>query len=85
MCRWVVSISILLALTVLVHTAGSSQQAVTRVDPALIRGTVESVATVVGREYFDADVAASVAALVRERLAQGQYRNAETLESLPAC
>lgn len=80
MCRWVVSI--LLAITVLVHAAGSSQQAVTRVDPTLIRGTVESVATVVGREYFDADVAASVATLVRERLAQGRYSNAETLESL---
>jgi C-terminal processing protease CtpA/Prc len=80
--RLIVSVSIVLALTVIPAASPASGQPADRLDEALITDTVESLATVVNREYFDPDVAARVAISVRERLAQGRYRNAETVESL---
>jgi C-terminal processing protease CtpA/Prc len=54
------------------------------IDPALVRQTVESLATVVNREYVDADVAARVDASLRRSLAEGRYAGVRTLEELRA-
>jgi hypothetical protein len=47
-----------------------------------VRDTVDSVATVVGREYFDIDVAARVSAMLRQRETAGVYDTARTPEAL---
>jgi hypothetical protein len=57
-------------------------QPASQVDRELIRSTVESLASIVQREYFDPDVAASVSASLREKLAEGRYGDAPTLKSL---
>jgi Arc/MetJ family transcription regulator len=54
------------------------------IDPALVRETVEALATVVNREYVDADVAARVDASLRRSLADGRYAGVRTLEALRA-
>jgi C-terminal processing protease CtpA/Prc len=59
-----------------------AQQSVSRIDREFIRETVESLASVVNREYFDAGVGARVDASLRQWLSQGRYADAETLESL---
>jgi hypothetical protein len=59
-----------------------AQHAATRIDRQVIRETVESVAAVVNREYFDAGVGARVEASLRQWLSQGRYADADTLESL---
>ena len=58
------------------------QRPASQVDPKFVRKTVESLATVVQREYFDPDVAASVNTTLRDRLAQGRYADVPTLKSL---
>ncbi len=65
--------------------AGSTalaQQRIAGLDEELLRETVETVATVVDREYFDVQMAARAAHIVREGLAEGRYDRAETLEVL---
>jgi len=59
-----------------------AQQSASRIDREFIRETVESLASVVNREYFDPRVGARVGASLRQWLSQGRYADAETLESL---
>lgn len=54
----------------------------TSIDTALIRQTVEALGTVLDREYFDPVVAAQASAALKNRMAQGRYQNASTIESL---
>lgn len=51
-------------------------------DRELVRASVESVAEVVDREYFDPAVAAKVASYLRKRLAEKGYDGVKTPESL---
>jgi hypothetical protein len=53
-------------------------------DRDLIKGTVESLAEVVRREYMDPGVAARVDALLRQKLADETYLDAATPEALAA-
>ena len=52
------------------------------VDQELIRSTVENLAGVLQREYFDPEVGASASKSLQEGLAEGRYANAPTLQSL---
>jgi hypothetical protein len=58
------------------------QRPASRVDPEYVRKTVESLATVVQREYFDPEVAVRVNTTLKDRLAQGRYADVPTLKSL---
>jgi C-terminal processing protease CtpA/Prc len=58
------------------------QQPASQVDRELIRTTVENLATIVQREYFDPDVAANVSTSLRGWLAEGRYAGTPTLQSL---
>lgn len=81
----VVGLAMFMALTFTAlepHVVG--QQSTSRIDRAVVRETVESVASVVIREYFDVSVGARVDASLRQWLYEGRYANAETLESLAA-
>lgn len=81
----VVGLAMFMALTFTAlepHVVG--QQSTSRIDRAVVRETVESVASVVIREYFDVSVGARVGASLRQWLYEGRYANAETLESLAA-
>lgn len=81
----VVGLAMFMALTFTAlepHVVG--QQSTSRIDRAFVRETVESVASVVTREYFDVSVGARVDASLRQWLSEGRYANAETLESLAA-
>ncbi len=60
----------------------AGQPPASQVDREFVRKTVESLATIVQREYFDPDVAARVDASLRQRLVQGRYAEVPTLESL---
>ncbi len=51
-------------------------------DAELIRTTVDSVATVIRREYMDPDVAARVEMFLRRRSSDGAYANVATPEAL---
>ncbi len=51
-------------------------------DRKFVRKTVESLAKIVQREYFDSDLAARVDASLKERLAQGRYAEVTTPELL---
>jgi hypothetical protein len=53
-----------------------------QVDRELVRSTVENVANIVQREYFDPDVAARVSTSLKEGLAGGRYDDAPTLKTL---
>lgn len=60
----------------------TAQVSTPAVDPATVQSTVQSLATVVNREYFDPAVAARVAAALIERLAQGRYADIRAAEPL---
>jgi hypothetical protein len=52
------------------------------IEPALITTTVESLGTVVKREYIDPDLGAKVEATLRRSLAGGRFTDASTAETL---
>lgn len=58
------------------------QQPESDIDRELVRKTVENLAMIVKREYFDPDVAERVDMSLRDRLVQGRYDSASSLESL---
>ena len=60
----------------------AGQPPANEIDPEIARKTVENLASVVQREYFDPNVASFVDVSLRERLAKGRYDTAPTLESL---
>jgi hypothetical protein len=60
----------------------AGQPPANEIAPKIARKIVESLATVVKREYFDPNVGSRVEVSLRERLAQGRYDKAHTLESL---
>ena len=78
----VVRVGVVLALTVLACGQALGRQRNDGLDRTVVRDAVESLATVVDREYFDAEVAARVAQRLREKLAQGSYSGVQTLKSL---
>jgi hypothetical protein len=51
-------------------------------DDIVVANTVDSVATIIDREYFDAATAARVARLLRSALSEGRYDGVATPESL---
>src|SRR5262249_6945244 len=69
---------------VLVHALGvlpadvAGQPRASEVERESVQKTVESLALIVGREYFDPGVAARVGTSLRERLGQGRYDKAPT-------
>ncbi len=54
------------------------------IDPEFIRETVDSLAVVVDREYFDPEVAARVAASLRRWSQEGRYAQLQTPQALAA-
>jgi Peptidase family S41/N-terminal domain of Peptidase_S41 in eukaryotic IRBP len=79
----IVALAMSIALTIAaVDGQVVAQQPAGRIDRELIRETVESLASVVNREYFDAGVGARVDASLRQWLSEGRYADAGTLESL---
>src|SRR6478672_269281 len=60
----------------------AGQPPASEVDPEFARKTVESLASVVQREYFDPKVASRIDVSLRERVGQGRYDTASTLQSL---
>jgi hypothetical protein len=60
----------------------SAQRSEKSLDHRLIRETVESVGTTIRKEYFDAELAASVDRAIKKRLADGRYARAKTHNSL---
>ncbi len=60
----------------------AGQQPAAGMTRALIREAVETIASVVEREYFDPEVARRTAASVRARLSQGLYDRAATVDAL---
>lgn len=52
------------------------------IDAAGVASTVDSLASVIEREYFDAGVAATVDRLLRRSLADGRYSSAATADAL---
>src|SRR5215210_4804687 len=60
----------------------AGQPPANEIDPEIARKIVENLASIVQREYFDANVASIVDVSLRERLVQGRYDTAPTLESL---
>jgi retinol-binding protein 3 len=61
----------------------TAQQSPT-VESAFVRESVEALASVVDREYFDIDIAARVAASLREQASRGRYDDAQTAAALAA-
>ena len=53
-----------------------------QLDQNMVRETVEAVADVVGREYFDRDVALRVNESLREQLSLGQFAPVDSAENL---
>ncbi|HEX7554960.1 MAG TPA: S41 family peptidase [Geothrix sp.] len=51
-------------------------------DAEFVRNTVETLAGMVEKDYFDPTIGAKVASTLREGLSKGQYANAPDLESL---
>jgi C-terminal processing protease CtpA/Prc len=75
------SVIFLIALGLLpAEVAG--QAPASEVDRELVQNTVDNLATIVQREYFDADVATRVDTSLRQRLIEGRYDRAPTHESL---
>ncbi len=62
--------------------ATEAQKARVELDEKMVRETVETVAEVVDREYFDRDVASRVKDSLRERLRLGRYAAVESAEKL---
>src|SRR5476651_1631101 len=46
-------------------------------DPAFVKATVESIGTMISKEYFDPKVGAEVDATLRRSLADGRYAGAD--------
>lgn len=61
--------------------AAGQQRGVT-LDRDIVRDAVESLAEIVAREYFDADVATRIASSLRQGLASGRYDASGTLDEL---
>lgn len=68
----------------LVLAIGAATAAQSRLDPPLIRSTVESVARVIHDEYFDVPAAARVETALEAALADRRYATAPTPEALAA-
>jgi C-terminal processing protease CtpA/Prc len=60
----------------------SAQPAATPMDPRLIESTVEALAQVIRREYFDVALAAKVEQALETASAEGRYASAATREAL---
>jgi len=61
---------------------GARQTTAPPLDRAVIREAVESVAAVVGREYFDAALGTRAEHALRRRLGEGDYAGAKSLHEL---
>lgn len=73
---------LLLAAALFLCSALPAQRPSPPVAKDLIQGTVESLAKIVGQEYFDAEMAERVGKRLRDDLAQGQYDDASSPRSL---
>ena len=64
------------------NSATQTQRPRVELDEMMVRETVETVAAVVDREYFDREVASRVEKGLRDRLQLGRYTVAESAEEL---
>jgi retinol-binding protein 3 len=66
----------------LMCSQAAGQQPSVALDRDMVRDAVESLAEIVAREYFDADVARRIASSLRQGLASGRYDAARTPDEL---
>ncbi|MFN7731159.1 MAG: S41 family peptidase [Pirellula sp.] len=73
---------VFLVLATLACSHAWGQEDAREFDREFVHESVESVAAIVDREYFDAEIAAQVASSLRKRLAEGGYEEVKSLKSL---